>query len=250
MKNRIKTDNELANMRISGRILAQVLQLVARTASAGMTTGELDDMAREEVKRLGGRPAFLGYQGFPRVMCISVNEEVQHTIPGRRVLADGDIVNLDFGVNYNGMITDAGVTIGIGEISDDAKRLLTTTKEALAEGIAVVKDGVRTGDIGAVIEARLRRDRLGIVRELAGHGVGHDLHEDPTIENYGKAGKGAVLKAGMTVAIEPIATLGQPAIWLLDDDWTIVTRDGSWAAQFEHTILVTENGAEILTLPE
>lgn len=250
MMNRVKTSAEIESMRTSGRILASVLKYVAGRVEPGITTGALDDLARQEVAKLGGQSAFLGYHGFPRVMCISVNEEVQHTIPGKRVLAEGDIVNLDFGVNYQGMMTDAGVTIGVGEISADAQRLITATEEALAAGIATVQAGTRVGDIGAAIEARLRRDHLGIVRELAGHGVGHALHEDPTIENVGPAGRGTKLKAGMTIAIEPIATLGKPGIWLLDDDWTIVTRDGSWSAQFEHTLLVTEKGSEILTVVE
>lgn len=249
MTNRLKTPTEIASMRESGRMLATVLQYASARLVPGMTTAEIDDLAAAELRRLGGKPSFLGYEGYPRIMCIAVNEEVQHAIPGKRRLAAGDIVNLDLGVTYSGMITDAGITVGVGEISAEAVKLLQVTEAALADGIAVVRAGVRTGDISAVIGQRLHRAGLGIVKELAGHGVGHELHEDPTIANYGRAGKGPVLQAGMTIAIEPIATLGSPDIWLLEDDWTIVTRDGSWAAQFEHTLLVTDDGAEILTLP-
>lgn len=234
-------------MRIGGQMLAKVLAYLSNEMAAGMTTKELADMAAVELKSLGGEPAFLGFEGFPDVICISVNEEVQHTIPGTRVLREADVVNFDFGVTYRGMITDAGATFGVGKIKPDAERLLLATREALYLGINQVKAGAKTGDISAAIETRLQRDRLGIVRELVGHGVGHALHEDPIIPNYGKAGRGTKLRAGMTIAIEPIANLGQRHIVLTEDNWTIVTDDCSWSSQFEHTVLVTETGAEILT---
>ena len=246
--NQVKTPDEIRQIRISGQILAAVLRHVANFVTPGITTAELDDIGTGEIKRLGGVPTFIGYQGFPRAMCISVNEEIQHTIPGGRELEAGDIINLDGGVTYNGMITDAGITVGVGQISPAAQRLITGTKDALARGIEQVKAGVQVGDISHAIEVRLRRDSLGIVKDLAGHGVGHELHEDPSIPNYGKPHRGMHLVAGMTIAIEPIATLGKGAMVGLNDGWTLVTRDGSWAAQFEHTMLVTDGGAEILTI--
>lgn len=244
---RIKTPIEIAAMRTSGQMLATVLARLESELTPGITTKELAQVAASELAALGGQPAFLGYEGFPDVICISVNEEVQHTIPGSRELSAGDIVNFDFGVSYDGMITDAGVTCGVGTLRPDAQRLLVATREALYLGIDKVRAGAKTGDLSAAIEARLRRDRLGIVEELVGHGVGHALHEDPMIPNYGKAGRGAKLVAGMTIAIEPIANLGRRHIVMKSDDWTIVTDDGSWSSQFEHTVLVTEDGSEILT---
>ena len=246
--NQVKTPDEIKQIRISGQILATVLRHVAGFVTPGITTAELDDIGAAEIKRLGGVPTFIGYQGFPRAMCISVNEEIQHTIPSARRLEAGDIINLDGGVTYNGMITDAGITVGVGAISPAAQRLIDGTKDALTRGIEQVKAGAQVGDISHAIEVRLRRDGLGIVKDLAGHGVGHELHEDPSIPNYGKPHRGMRLEAGMTIAIEPIATLGKGAMVGLDDGWTLVTRDGSWAAQFEHTMLVTDNGAEILTI--
>jgi methionyl aminopeptidase len=195
-------------------------------------------------------PAFKGFEGYPDIICISTNNEVQHSIPNDHIFVDGDIVNFDFGVSYNGMITDAGVTVSIGgvEKTDKAGRwLLEGTERALYAGIDVVKSGVRVGDISAAIQRVLESYNLGIVRELVGHGVGHELHEEPEIPNYGHAGTGPVLKAGMTIAIEPITTLGSARIFQAHDGWTLLTVDGSRAAQFEHTLLVTEDGSEILT---
>jgi methionyl aminopeptidase len=247
MMNQIKTQSEIAAIRTSGQMLAAVLRHLTPLTQAGITTGELDKLARRELKRLGGKPAFLGYGGFPGVICISVNDEVVHGIPGKRRIADGDIVGLDFGVNYDGMITDGAITVGVGEITSEAQRLLTATKESLSKGIAQVKDGAHLGDISHAIEQRLRRDKLGVIEDLSGHGVGHQLHEDPVIVNYGQAGTGMRLKAGMTIAIEPMATLGTHEIIVDHDQWTIRTFDGSLGAQFEHTVLVTESGAEVLT---
>lgn len=245
---RVKTASEISAMREGGAILGRILRLLAGRLEAGMTTRDLDRMAATELRALGGKPAFLGYQGFPAVLCVSVNNEVVHGIPGSRVLESGDIVGLDFGVAIEQMITDGAVTVAVGQPSAEAARLLSATEEALSSGIEEVRAGVRVGDISARIESRLRRDGLGIIEELSGHGVGHQLHEDPLILNYGRPGRGAVLKAGMTIAIEPMATLGGKDIVLAKDGWTIVTSDGSLGAQFEHTVLVTEEGSEILTL--
>ncbi len=247
MMNQVKTAAEIANIRISGQMLAAVLRYLTPLTVPGVTTKELDRLAAAELERLGGQPAFLGYQGFPGVICISVNDEVVHGIPGPRRIAEGDIVGLDFGVNYQGMITDGAITVPVGEVGAEAKRLLVATQEALTAGIAQVRQGARIGDLSHAIEARLRRDRLGVIEEMCGHGVGHQVHEDPLILNYGRGGTGMRLKAGMTIAIEPMATLGDRHIYVADDHWAIKTSDGSLGAQFEHTVLVTPDGAEILT---
>jgi methionyl aminopeptidase len=247
MPNRINTPEEIINMRESGRILAATLRVLAAKIQPGMTTRDLDDIAAAELKAAGVKGPFMGFEGFPAVLCVAVNNEVVHGIPGKRVIEDGDIVTLDFGVNYKGAITDGAITVAIGEVSPKVQRLLKATQEALVEGIGMVRPGARTGDISHAIEKRLRRDRLFVIEELAGHGVGHSLHEDPIILNHGPANRGPKLEAGMTIAIEPIASLGTKDIYLAQDDWTILTTDGSWAAQFEHTVLVTEDGAEILT---
>lgn len=238
-------------MRTSGRMLALVLQTMRAEAKAGLTPKDMSAIAAKKLREVGGAPVFKGVPGpppFPDIICISVNEQVQHSIPSDIPFRDGDVVNFDFGVAYKGMITDGGITVCIGgNPSSDAKRLIDGTEKALAAGIAEVRAGVRVGDISAAIERVLRQYRLGIVRELVGHGVGYELHEEPEIPNYGHAGRGPVLEAGMTIAIEPITTLGSPAIAQLHDGWTLVTRDHSWAAQFEHTVLVTDEGCEILT---
>lgn len=248
MYTRVKTTDEIAAMRESGRMLASVLQLLKSKAQVGMTTKDLADMAKEEVRALGGQPSFLGYQGFPDVLCVSVNEEVVHGIPRTdKVIAEGDIVSLDFGVTHKGMITDGAISIIVGDGNSEAKKLLATTEAAMHAGIETLKDGVRVGTIGAAVESVLNKGKYGIVRDLVGHGVGHYLHEDPNIPNYGRANTGETLEAGMTIAIEPMATLGTDKVYVTEDGWTIVTQDHSMAAHFEHTILITDDGYEILT---
>lgn len=247
MMNRVKTPAEVAAMRESGRILATVLQGMRDNTAVGMTPKQMSQIAGEMLNRLGGEPAFKGFQGYPDIICISVNDQVQHSIPTDKPMKAGDVVNYDFGVRYRGMITDSGITVGVGKVSPDAERLINGTREALTAGIAVVKAGQHVGDISAAIEQVLTRHRLGIVEELVGHGVGHFLHEEPNIPNHGKAGTGPVLQAGMTIAIEPIANLGKPGITGDPDGWTLWSADKTWSAQFEHTVLVTDNGSEILT---
>jgi methionyl aminopeptidase len=251
-----KKADEIASMRESGKILATVLYLIQREVKAGMTPRDVSTLASRELERLGGKPTFKGVDGgpgvmrYPDIICISTNNEVQHSIPNDHAFVDGDIVNFDFGVTYNGMVTDAGVSVSIGgpEKTDKAGRwLLEGTERALYAGIDAVKDGARVGDISATIQAVLQKYDLGIVRELVGHGVGYELHEDPEIPNYGHAGTGPLLRSGMTIAIEPITTLGSPRIFQAHDGWTLLTMDGSRSAQFEHTILVTQTGCEILT---
>jgi methionyl aminopeptidase len=255
MMNRVKSSAELDKLRTSGKILAEVLRRLAAVITPGMKTGYLGDLARKELAALGGKPTFLGYRPdldvppYPAVICISVNDEIVHGIPGPREIVAGDLVGLDFGVNYEGMMTDGAVTVVAGaEPTPAQSKLLRATKEALDVGIQQVRGGAHTGDISAAIEARLKEDRLGIIHELSGHGVGDQVHEDPLILNYGRAGSGPKLKVGMTIAIEPMATLGNRHIYVAPDEWTIKTSDGSLGAQFEHTVIVTESGSEIVTL--
>lgn len=240
-------------MRVSGKMLATVLQALSKRVEAGMTTKDVADMAATELKSLGGKPAFLGYQGFPDVLCVSVNDEVVHGIPGPRVIEPGDLVSMDFGVVYEGMITDGAVSIIVGKPKEGKPKeqrhaeLLRYTEASMYAGIGALHDRVRTGDIGAAVEAVLNKHKYGIVRDLVGHGVGHELHEDPNIPNYGRANTGPWLEAGMTIAIEPMATLGTDRVFVADDGWTILTQDGSMAAHFEHTILITPDSFEIIT---
>lgn len=249
MTTKVKTPAEIKAMRESGRILATVLQYLRPKVKPGISTAELARFAKAEIKRQGGKPAFLGYEGFPNVICISVNDEIVHGIPKEdRIIQDGDIVSLDMGVSYKSMITDSAITVIAGRAKQKRHlELLKNTEEALYEGLAVVHDQVRTGDIGEAIEKFLNKFGYGIVRDLVGHGVGHQIHEDPNIPNYGRANTGPWLEAGMTIAIEPMVTLGTDHVHIADDKWTVKTADGSWAAHFEHTILITKNGYEILT---
>jgi methionyl aminopeptidase len=243
-----KNEIEIAAMREAGQILARVLEKIRREVKAGMTPKQVSMLAATETARLGGVPSFKGFEGYPDIICISNNNEVQHSIPSDRPFKNGDIVNFDYGVTVREMVTDAGITVCIGgNPSKDDRRLLEGTEQALYAGLAQVRDGARVGDISAAVEAVLRDHKLGIVRELVGHGVGHALHEAPEIPNYGRAGTGPVLKTGMTIAIEPITTLGGHKIFQAHDGWTLLTVDGSKSAQFEHTVLVTEDGCEILT---
>ncbi len=232
-------------------MLATILGLMRTEAKSGLSPRDMSILARRELKHLGGTPTFLGvgHPPYPDIICISVNDQVQHSIPTDRPFEPGDIVNFDFGVTYKGMVTDAGISVCIdNKTTPDTARLLKGTERALSDGLAVIRQGCHVGDISAAIERTLRTHHLGIVRELVGHGVGHDLHEEPEIPNYGRAGTGPVLKAGMTIAVEPITTLGSPAIYEEKDGWTLRTADGSYAAQFEHTVLVTANSCEILTI--
>jgi methionyl aminopeptidase len=246
---RIKTSKDLDYMRESGRMLATILNKLEKVAAPGMTPKDLSAMAKEELKKLGGEPAFLGYHGFPDVICISVNDQVQHSIPNSVDLEEGDVVNFDFGVKYNGMITDAGTTVIIGgrALTKRDDELIRGTLEARSAAVNIIKSGIKVGDISATVQKVLDSYKLGIVKELVGHGVGYELHEDPEIPNYGKAGTGPVLQEGMTIAVEPITTSGSPDIFIEKDGWTIRTWDGSNSAQFEHTILVLNGGSEVLT---
>ena len=249
MKTRVKSDKEIRAMREGGRILALVLDHVAKHVAQGVSTKRLADVAAAELKSLGGKPAFLGYRGFPDVLCVSVNEEIVHGIPRtNRLLATGDIVSLDFGVLLDGMLTDGAISLIVEHaLSSKDTELLADTKKSLEAGIQVVRPNVRVGDIGSAIESILRPKRYGIPRDLVGHGIGSELWEEPNIPNYGRPGTGSVLAAGMTVAIEPMVTLGSSNIVVQGDGWTIRSIDHSRAAHFEHTVLLLDDGVEILT---
>jgi methionyl aminopeptidase len=249
MYTKVKTDTEIIHMRESGRMLATVLKVLSKELQPGQSTADLDAIARRELKGLGAEGAFLGYQGYPSVLCVSVNDEVVHGMPRvDKIVQSGDIVSLDFGVKYRGMITDSAISVIAGKpVSPEHEKLVAATRESMMAGIKQVKDGVKTGDIGAAVQKVLEKARYGIVRDLVGHGVGHHVHEDPNVPNYGKKGSGERLQAGMTIAIEPMATLGGYGVKIDPDGWTIRTQDGSWAAHFEHTVLITDSGFEILT---
>jgi len=247
MYTRVKTPEEIENIRESGRILAAILKQIPERAQVGVTGREIADFCAAELKKFGAKAPFLGYGGFPDVICISVNDAVVHGIPNMIPFKDGDVVGFDFGVNYKGMITDSAFSMVIGSSTKTKKRLLKETERAMYAGIEQVKNGVRTGDIGAAIQKVLDAAQMGIVRDLVGHGVGHQVHEDPNIPNTGPGGAGPALKAGMTIAIEPMATLGGHRVVMDSDGWTIRTADGTLAAHFEHTVLITEDGYEILT---
>ncbi|MCX6011462.1 MAG: type I methionyl aminopeptidase [Chloroflexi bacterium] len=246
----IKSEREIALMRQAGRIVGTVLDTLSRRVKPGMKTKELDIIAAEAVERLGGTPSFKGYRGFPANLCVSVNDEVVHGIPGERVLREGDIVSLDFGAIYKGFHGDGAITVGVGEIDSKAKELVETTRGALAAGIAAAHAGARLGDISAAIQGYAEGRGFSVVREYTGHGIGREMHEEPQIANFGVAGTGPVLKKGMTIALEPMVNLGDWHTRLGGDQWTVLTADGSLSAHFEHTIAISGEEAEVLTVRE
>lgn len=249
MYTKVKTPAEIKAMRESGKLLATVLATLKEALEPGMTTKDLAEIAKRELRGTGGTPTFLGQYGFPDVICISLNDEIVHGIPdAKREIKRGDIVSLDFGVTYDGMITDSAVSVIAGSpTSEKVNKLLRDTEASLFAGVGVLRGGVRVGDVASAIQAVLQRGGYGIVRDMVGHGVGHELHEDPNIPNYGKKNTGPVLEAGMTIAIEPMATLGDFRVYIDIDGWTVRSNDKSLAAHFEHTVLITEDGSEILT---
>ena len=249
----IKTDQEIEAMRHGGAVLGATLQYAKKVVAPGMSTLELSDLIAKELRANGVDAAFVGYQGYPAAACISVNEQVVHGMPSKkRILKAGDLVSIDVGVSYKGMITDAALSVYLSpeEVPPTARieELMQATEQALYAGIDVAHGGTRVGTVSAAVQSVLNKGQFGIVRDLVGHGVGYDIHEDPNIPNYGIKGSGPTLVAGMTVAVEPMATLGDWRIAILDDGWTVVTKDSSLACHFEHTILITEGEPEILTL--
>ena len=248
---RAKTPAEIEIMREGGKKLAQTLQKLAVKVQPDITPRELANIAEEEVKKAGLRPILKGYEGFPAVMCISINDAIVHGMPGKKPIKEGDVVNLDLTVGYKNLILDSAISVYAGKTPPaDVKRLLEGTQRALEAGISAIKgDGTRVGDISAAIQNTLDGYNLGVIRDLVGHAVGDKIHEEPSIPNYGVAGTGPILPAGVTIAVEPMASLGDWHIDTANDGWTVLMRDGSVGAHFEHTVLVTEKSAEILTLP-
>lgn len=245
----IKSAKQIAKMRESCKLTKELFLILEDKIKPGITTMELDTIAYNFYKKHGATPNFLNYNGFPGTICASVNDEVVHGIPSRhRVLKDGDIVSIDMGCILDGWHSDAARTFAVGKISDEAQRLIDITKQSFFEGIEAVKHGVKLGDVSSTIQNYIESNGFGVVRDLVGHGVGRELHEEPEVPNFGKAGRGVRLATGMTLAIEPMVTAGDYHVNVLDDDWTVVTRDGSLAAHYENTIVVTREGCEILTL--
>lgn len=243
----IKTEQELERMRQAGRIVAEALAGLVERVRPGVTTASLDAWAERLIRQRGSVPSFKGYRGFPASVCISVDEEVVHGIPGRRRLREGQIVSLDVGVIFEGYQADAAVTVGVGKISSVAADLLQVTQEALKAGIAAARAGRRLGDVSHAIQVAAESKGYGVIREYVGHGIGREMHEEPQIPNFGPPGRGPLLRQGMTLALEPMVTMGDYQTRVLDDMWTVVTADGGLSAHFEHTIVVTEGEAEILT---
>ncbi len=245
----IKSDAELAAMRESGRLAAEVRDELARRVAPGVTTGELGDYAEELIRGRGAESAFFGYRGYPGQICVSVNDEVVHGIPGRRRIELGDVVSLDVGVRYGGFIGDTAVTVMVGVTARERVNLVRVAERALEAGIAKAVAGNRLSDISHAVEQTVREAGLGIVRDFVGHGVGRDVHEDPQVPNVGRPGRGPRLRKGMTLAIEPMVTLGDGAVEVLADGWTVKTRDRRAAAHVEHTVAVRDREAEVLTRP-
>lgn len=243
----IKSDREIELLRIAGNIVYQTHVYLRPFIKEGITTKELDTLAENFIRSKGATPSFKGYNDFPATICTSINQEVVHGIPSKRKLRDGDIISIDIGACYKGYHGDSAWTYAVGNVSDKRKYLMEHTEKSLFVGLNMIKPGNRIGDIGHAIQEYAESHKLGVVRELVGHGVGTSVHEEPDVPNYGKEGTGPILKEGMVIAVEPMLTLGRRDIVILDDDWTIETEDNSPSAHYEHTVVVTKDGYEILT---
>ena len=244
----LKSSEEVAIMRRAGRVVAAVLERLREEVKPGIRTRQLDSVAANELKKHGAKASFKGYRGFPANLCVSVNDEIVHGIPGERRLSEGDIVSLDFGAMVDGFHGDSAMTVGVGRISSKAQELLATTEAALMGGIRAARCGAHLGDVSAAIQEYVETRGFSVIREYSGHGVGRDLHEDPLVPNFGFRGAGPVLQEGMTIALEPMVATGHYRTRLGENQWTVLTDDGSLSAHFEHTIAVSDDGAEILTL--
>jgi methionyl aminopeptidase len=243
----IKTQREIELLRVAGEITGSTHNYLKQFVKPGITTKELDKLAEDYIIKRGATPSFKGYDGFPATICASVNDEVVHGIPSDRKLKEGDIISLDIGACYKGYHGDSAWTYPVGKIDKEKEYLLEHTEKALFKGLGAIHDGCRVGDIGYAVSKYAEEHNLGVVRELVGHGVGTDVHEDPDVPNYGARNTGPVLKEGMVIAVEPMLNLGTRKVYILDNDWTIITADGKPSAHFEHTVLVTKDGYEILT---
>ena len=234
-------------MEVANRIVAEILEGVKEKVQPGIETRELDELAEEMCRQRRVKPAFKGYRGYPRSICVSVNEEVVHGIPGPRCLKAGDVVSLDFGVKYEGFYGDAAITVAVGDVGEKARALIAATEESLYAGIAQVKAGQRLSDISHAVQTVVEGAGFGVIREFVGHGIGRSLHEDPQIANFGPPDRGPTMQVGMTFAIEPMTSMGSWQVRILQDGWTAITQDGSCAAHFEHSVALTENGVLILS---
>ena len=243
----IKSEREIELMRHAGMLVSRMHQFIKPYIKEGITTKELDKLCEDFIIKNDGVPSCKGYQGFPSALCTSVNDEVVHGIPSNYKLKNGDIITIDVVIGYKGYQGDAAWTYAVGEVDDDKKYLMEHTEKSLYEGLKMVKPGKRVGDISQAVQDYVEAHNLGVVRELCGHGIGKDMHEDPEIPNFGVANTGPRLKPGMVICIEPMITFGKRYVEVLDDEWTVVTEDGSPAAHYEHTVLITEDGYEILT---
>ncbi len=244
----IKSDREIAAMRQAGKIVAAVLEVLKLDLRPGMKTKELDIITDQELEKLGVKASFKGYRGFPASLCVSVNDEIVHGIPGERLLNEGDIVSLDLGAICNGFHGDAAVTVAVGEISPQARKLVQTAEGALKAGIAAAFCGARLGDVSAAIQYYVESRGFSVVREYTGHGIGREMHEEPQVPNFGRLGEGLKLKKGMTLALEPMVNAGSWRTRLGSDHWVVLTADGSLSAHFEHTVLITDGEPEVLTV--
>jgi methionyl aminopeptidase len=245
----VKSRDEIAIMKEAGRIVAGIRDLLIDSLRPGMIELELDEIARREFKKANIIPTFLGYHGYPATICVSINDEIVHGIPGKREIQDGDVVSIDIGGTYEGFVADTAVTAAVGSVRPEVQHLIDTTREAVWRGIRAARAGSRTGDIGHAIETWVESQGLAVVREYVGHGVGRQMHEDPQIPNYGSPGTGTPLRPGMVIAIEPMVNMGDWRTRRDDDEWTVRTIDGALSAHFEHTLAITDGEAEVLTLP-
>jgi len=243
----IKSEREISIMRQAGKIVAKVLDILVEAVKPGIKTIELDTLADREIKRMGGIPSFKGYMGYPASVCVSINNEIVHGIPGERVILPGDVVSIDLGAIYKGYQGDAARTVGVGIVTDVAQKLINETRLALQKGINMARNNNRLGDISAAIQCSAESNGFSVVREYTGHGIGRQMHEDPLIPNYGSPGTGITLKKGMTIAIEPMLNVGQWLTRIEENQWTVTTADGSLSAHFEDTIVITDGDPEILT---
>ena len=243
----LKSPREIEFMRQAGKVVAQTIAVLLESLRPGMKTADLDYIAFQEIQRLGAKPSFKGYLGFPSTICISLNDEIVHGIPGDKVIREGDLVSLDVGAIVDGFHGDSAVTVGVGEVLPEVTELIDVTREALKRGIAAATHGSRVGDIGWAVQSFVEKMGYSVVREYVGHGIGRALHEEPQVPNFGAPGSGSLLRKGMVIAIEPMVNIGGWQTRVLEDNWTVVTEDGSLSAHFENTLLITEGDAEVLT---
>jgi methionyl aminopeptidase len=244
----IKSETEIGLMRRAGVLVGETLELLRDAVRPGVTTDELDALAEQHIRKGGGVPSFLGYHGFPKTICTSVDDEIVHGIPGPRQLADGDIISLDCGAIVEGWHGDAAITVAVGEVPDEVRELMRVTEESMWRGFAAARLGGRVSDISHAVESYVRsQGDFGIVEEYGGHGIGTEMHQEPHVLIYGRPGRGPKLTKGLALAVEPMVTIGSPRTRLLPDNWTVVTADGTWAAHFEHTFTLTDRGPWVLT---